>query len=50
VFLIMQREVHPVKSCDFVVFGDPLASAYLQTGVVGDDVRLRTCTTWVSLG
>jgi hypothetical protein len=45
VFLIMQREVHPVKSFDLVEFGDPLAAMYLQIGARGDDVRPRTCTT-----
>ncbi|MEV5147624.1 hypothetical protein AB0L14_25310 [Streptomyces sp. NPDC052727] len=49
-FLIMQRRVHSVKPFDFVEFGDPLAATYLQTGAVGDDARLHTCTTWVVLG
>jgi hypothetical protein len=50
VFLIMQREVHPVKPIDSEEFGEPLAATYLQSGAGYDDARLRTCTTWVVLG
>lgn len=48
--LMMQREVHPVKSFDLVESDDPLAAMYLQTGAGDDDARPRTCTTWVVLG
>lgn len=49
-FLIMQREVRPVKPFDFLKFGESLAAMYLQPAAGTDDARLRTCTTWVVLG
>lgn len=50
VFLILQREVRPVKPFGCLKFARPSRSMHLQSGADGGDARLRTCTTWVVLG